>query len=152
MIHDVSSGPAQISIVGSTSEMRHSGRRGFSLVEVIVAIALFGISMSAIGALTFAVTRQSKATVGTVERTAGLEARVNDLFSIAWTDIPGRVGCATITDPPFPRTECITVVNETATRRTVTLTITPTDASIHPTSVSVERTMPPAANPFRFNP
>jgi prepilin-type N-terminal cleavage/methylation domain-containing protein len=152
MIRDVSSGRAQISIVAHATEMRHSGRRGFSLVEVIVAIALFGISMTAIGALTFAVTRQSTATVGTVERTAGLEARVNDLFSIAWTDINARVGCAAITAPPFPRTECITVVDESATRKTVTLTITPTDASIHPTSVAVERTKPPAANPFRVNP
>ena len=129
------------------------GRAGFSLVEVIVAIALFGVAMAAIAGLTFAVTRQSTATIGTVERTATLEARANDLFSIVWADIPGRVGCAEITTQPMPRTECISVVNTTVngvvTRRLVTLTITPTDASIAPTSVTVERTKPPATNPFR---
>ena len=124
-------------------------RPGFSLVEVIVAIALFGVSMSAIGALTFAVTRQSATTVETVERTAALEASANDLFSITWAEIPGRIGCTTITDQPLPRTECITATTITAARRTVTLTITPTDTSIHPTTSSVERTQPPAANPFR---
>ncbi len=124
-------------------------RRGFSLVEMIVAIALFGVSMSAIAALTFAVTRQAAATEGTVERTAALEARVNDLFSIPWTAINARVGCTTVATPPFPRTECITATAVVSGRRTVTLTITPTDASINPTSVSVERTQPPAANPFR---
>ena len=124
-------------------------RRGFSLVEMIVAIALFGVSMSAIGALTFAVTRQAEATEGTVERTAALEARVNDLFSIAWADIDARAGCSTITAPPFPRTECITVSNVSTTRKRVVLVITPTDSSIDPTAVGVERTMPPATNPFR---
>ena len=134
------------------SSARAARRSGFSLVEVIVAIALFGVSMSAIGALTLAVTRQSAATVGTVERTAALEASANDLFSIAWADIPSRVGCTTITAPPFPRTECISTTAITTTRRTVTLTVTPTDTSIHPTSISVERTQPPAANPFKVAP
>ena len=124
-------------------------RRGFSLVEMIVAIALFGVSMSAIGALTFAVTRQAAATTGTVERTAALEARVNDLFSIPWADIDARAGCTTVTAPPFPRTECIGVSNVSATRKRVTLTITPADGSIDPTAVAVERTMPPPTNPFR---
>jgi prepilin-type N-terminal cleavage/methylation domain-containing protein len=128
------------------------GQRGFSLVEVIVAIALFGISMSAIGALTFTVTRQAARGAAAVERTAALEGRVNDLFSIIWTDIPARVGCTTITTPPFPRTECITASAVVSGRRTVTLTITPTDATIQPTAITVERTMPPAGNPFRVAP
>ena len=131
---------------------RRSVRVGFTLVEVIVAIALFGISMSAIGALTLAVTRQAGDTRGKIERTAALEARVNDLYSIPWTAIDARVGCTTITAQPFPRSECITVTNTSATRKALTLTVTPTDASIHVTSVELERTKPPAANPFNVAP
>jgi prepilin-type N-terminal cleavage/methylation domain-containing protein len=131
---------------------RRPVRAGFSLVELIVAIALFGISMSAIGALTLAVTRQSASTVGSVERTAAVEARINDLFSIAFTDLDARAGCTTVTAQPFPRTECIAVSNVNANRKRVTLTVTPTNASIHPTSMSVERTRPPALNPFRAIP
>ena len=124
-------------------------RRGFSLVEVIVAIALFGVSMSAIGALTLAVTRQSTAGAGVVERTAVLEARANDLFALKWSEINAQVGCTTVTTAPLPRTECITVTTSSATRKTVTLTLTPTDASIRPASISVEHTQPPATNPFK---
>ena len=124
-------------------------RRGFSLVELIVAIALFGVSMSALGALTLAVTRQASATEGTVERTAALEARINDLFSIPWAALDARVGCETITAPPFPRTECIAVSNVTATRKRVVLSVTPADSSIDPTAIAVERTKPPATNPFK---
>lgn len=127
---------------------RRPRRRGFSLVEVLVAIALFGVSMSAIAALSFAVTRRSTETAGTVERAVALEARVNDLFSIPWTQIDARAGCTTISVQPFPRQECITVTTASG-RKTVTLTVTPADASINPTSVSVERTQPPATNPFR---
>ena len=129
-----------------------SVRTGFTLVEVIVALALFGISMSAIAALTFAVTRQAVDTEATTERTAVLEARVNDLYSIPLTAIDARVGCTTITAQPFPRTECISVTNTSASRKNVTLTVTPADASIHATSVVLERTKPPAGNPFNVAP
>ena len=122
-------------------------RRGFSLVEVLVAIALFGVAMSAIGALTFAVARRSTDTAATVDRTVVLEARVNDLFSIPWTQLAGRAGCTTH-NQPFQRQECITVTVASG-RATVTLTVTPTDVSIPATSVQVERTQPPATNPFR---
>ena len=108
--------------------------------------------MSAIAALTFAVTRQSAATAGTVERTAVLEARVNDLFSIPWTSLEGRVGCTTLYTAPLTRTECIQVTTIDASRKHVTLTIAPADVSIDPTTISVERTKPPAANPFNVRP
>ena len=140
----------EVAVVGAGSQRAsRRSRAGFSLVEMIVAIALFGVAMSAIGALTFAVTRQAAATEGTVERTAAMEASVNDLFSIAWADIDARAGCTTVTTQPFPRTECISITNVNATRKRVTLTVTPTDTDIHPTSVTVERTKPPSTNPFR---
>ena len=148
MSRERSCSQTRCSTVGSVRPVQYR-RSGFSLVELIVAIALFGVSMSAIGALTFAVTRQAAAGEGTVERTAALEARVNDLFSIAWADLDARVGCTTVTAPPFPRTECIAVSNVSASRKRVTLTVTPTDASIDPTVMSVERTKPPATNPFK---
>ena len=132
-------------MIGKGGRHKHGG---FSLIEVLVAIALFGVSMSALAALSFAVTRRSTETAATVERTVVLEARVNDLFSIPWTEIDGRAGCTTISTPPFPRQECITVTTASG-RKTVTLTVTPADASVAPTSVSVERTQPPATNPFR---
>ena len=122
-------------------------RGGFSLVEVLVAIALFGISMSAIGALTFAVARRSTDTAAVVDRTVVLEAAVNDLFSIPWTQLAGRVGCTTHAQP-FSHQRCTTVTTAGG-RATVTLTVTPTDTSIPSASVTVERTQPPAANPFR---
>lgn len=132
---------------GGASNRR--ARSGFSLVEIIVAIALFGIAMSAIAALTFAVTRQSASTVGTVERTAALEARFNDVASLAFADLDARAGCTTITAAPFPRQECVAISNISATRKRVVVAITPADTSISAVSVGFERTKPPAGNPFR---
>ncbi len=148
MMHEMRSKRPQHAVAVVAKGGRH-GHGGFSLVEVLVALALFGISMSALAALSFAVTRRSTETAATVERTVALEARANDLFSIPWTQIDGRVGCMTITAPPFPREECIAATTVASGRRTVTLTITPADATIHPTSVSIERTQPPAGNPFK---
>ena len=132
---------------GGTSNRR--ARSGFSLVEIIVAIALFGIAMSAIAGLTFAVTRQATSTTGIVERTAAVEARLNDISSLAFTDLDARAGCTTITGVPFPRDECIAISNVTATRKRVVVTITPADTSISAVSASLERTKPPPGNPFR---
>ena len=149
MIH---TGRTQQSQTARTSGARRVARKGFTLVEVLVALALFGVSMSAIAALTFAVTRQAVDTVEKNERTTALEARVNDLYSIPWTAVNARAGCTTITAQPFPRTECITITNTSATRKSVTLTVTPTDTTVQATSVTLERTMPPAGNPFRVAP
>ena len=134
---------------GAGTGRRSRSRLGFSLVEVIVAIALFGVSMSALAALSFAVTRRAADTAGVVQRTAVLEGRANDLFSIPWSDLDGRVGCTTINSAGFARQECITVTTVSTTRKRITLTVTPTDTSIDPASIVVERTKPPATNPFR---
>ena len=123
-------------------------RRGFSLVEVVVAIALFGITMSAFGALSLAVARQSVSGWESAQRTAALNARVNDLSVVLFTEIDGRAGCTTITALPFPRTECVTVATVSTTRKRVRITITPAKATIDPAFVVLERTKPPATNPF----
>ena len=139
---------AQRSQTARTFGARRVALKGFTLVEVLVALALFGVAMSAIAGLTFAVTRQAVDTEEKVERTTAIEARINDLYSIPWTAINARVGCTTITVQPFPRTECITVTNTSATRKSVTLTVTPADSTVQAKSVTLERTMPPASNPF----
>ena len=145
MTHDAMTGRPQETVAAVTTGSRRHG--GFSLVEVLVAIALFGVSMSAIAALSFAVTRRSTETAATVERAVVLEARINDLFSIPWAELDGRAGCTAIT-APFPHEQCITVTTASG-RKTVNLKVTPTDPSIAADSVSVERTQPPATNPFR---
>jgi prepilin-type N-terminal cleavage/methylation domain-containing protein len=129
---------------------RSAARRGFSLVEVIVAIALFGITMSALGGLSLAVARQSVAGWGTAQRTAALAARVNDISVVPFAQLDGRAGCTTITTQPFPRQECIAVGNVTTTRKRVRITITPANTSIDPVVSEFERTQPPALNPFNF--
>ena len=144
--------PRGVTLHQGTGRLARIGRRirgGFSLVEVLVAIALFGISMSALAALSFAVTRRSADTAGVVQRTAVLEGRANDLFSIPWSNLDARVGCVTVNSAGFSRQECITITTHSATRKSVTLRVTPTDTSIEPDSVVVERTQPPATNPFR---
>jgi prepilin-type N-terminal cleavage/methylation domain-containing protein len=127
---------------------RRARRRGFSLVEVIVAIALFGITMSALAALTLTVGRQAVVGSEIAQRTSALTARVNDLSVVPFADLDGRAGCTSITDPPFPRTECIAVSTVTATRKMVRVTVIPANYAYGPVSMEIERTKPPALNPF----
>jgi prepilin-type N-terminal cleavage/methylation domain-containing protein len=123
-------------------------RRGFSLVEVIVAITLFGITMSALAALTLTVGRQSVHGWETAQRTAALTAVVNDIAVVPFDGLDARAGCTTVSTPPFPRTECVAVGNITATRKRVQITITPTNTAYAAVQTEIERTKPPALNPF----
>ena len=123
-------------------------RGGFSLVEIVVALTIFAITMSALAVLTLSVGRQSVDGWGSAQRMAAVMARVNDVATIPFDGLDARVGCTKITDPPFPRTECITVKSLSATRKLVRVTITPYDVSFATKYVDIERTKPPAVNPF----
>ena len=129
---------------------RLTERLGFSLVEILVALTIFAVTMSALAVLTLSVGRQSVDGWGSAQRTAAVTARVNDLAIVPFDGLDARAGCTTISDPPFPRTECISVVNVTANRKTVRVTITPLDAAFPSKTVQIERTRPPSPNPFNF--
>jgi prepilin-type N-terminal cleavage/methylation domain-containing protein len=125
---------------------------GFSLVEVIFAIALFGVSMSAIGAFMLTVARQTRNNWGDAQRTAAAVARVNDLAIVPFANLNARAGCTAFTAQPFPRSECIVITDLSATRKRVRITVTPTNTAIDPVSVQFEQTKPPATNPFHVQP
>jgi prepilin-type N-terminal cleavage/methylation domain-containing protein len=126
-----------------------TARRGFSLVEVVVAMMIFTIVMAALGGLLFRVTLQGAATVAKAERMAAFTGRVNQLSTIPYDSLPGRSGCTHTGEPPHERTECVTVVNMSAKVRTVTIVITPDNPAIRPDTVTVERSGPVAGNPFK---
>ena len=133
---------------GVTAHHAPARRGGFSLAEILVAITIFAVTMSALAVLTMSVSRQSVDGWGSARRTAAVTARINDIAAVPFDGLDARAGCTSITDPPFPRTECIAVSNITTTRKRVGVTITPQDTAYDPKYVEMERTKPPALNPF----
>ena len=129
----------------STADRR---RDGFSLVEVIVAMTIFAVIMAGLGGLTLQLQVQSAAGVAIAERSAAMTEKVNQLTAVPFDSLPGRSGCTHVDEPPFPRQECVTVVNMSSRVTRVTLVIAPDDPAFKADTIRIDRSKRPPNNPF----
>jgi prepilin-type N-terminal cleavage/methylation domain-containing protein len=123
-------------------------RRGFSLVETIVAMTIFAIVMAALGGLAVKIAAQGRSGVNSAAKSAAFVEKMNSLATVSYELLPGRSGCTHVATPPFPRTECITVVNQSANVRRVRIVITPDGGTMRPDTVLFDKTARATANPF----
>ncbi len=124
--------------------------RGFTLIEIMVAMTLLSITLVSLAAWTYHVARRSVNSAAVAYRTAALTEQVGRLTVLPFANLDAEdtgVDCPQITDPPFPHTRCITVTMVSATVRDVLVVITPDNTQFRPESLLFERTRP-AVNPF----
>lgn len=124
-------------------------RRGVSLIEVLVALVLFGMiaTVHTVATLRYGV-RQRFAAVGAA-RSAAVAQSIDLYSTMPRASIAGTVGCATVsTWPKFPHQRCIStsVVSSTVTR--VRIIIVPTNTAIKPDTVWVDRVTTNVTPPF----
>ena len=124
-------------------------RRGVSLIEVLVALVLFGLiaTVHTVATMRYGL-GQRVAALGAA-RSAALATAVDLISTMPRANLAGAVGCATINDNPrFVYTRCITsaAVNGTMTR--FTITITPANPDLQAMEVNVDRVTGAAAPPI----
>jgi prepilin-type N-terminal cleavage/methylation domain-containing protein len=124
------------------------GRRGMSLIEVVVAMTLFGVIMASMAALTTQVARSAQFSSIATERGAAVAVAVNQLEALPYDSLPGRAGCRDISSPTLPRRECIRITNVAPRVRQVEFTLTPANASLRPDTLIFERGKPTPGNPL----
>ena len=93
-------------------EMRNSeGRKGFVLVEVIVAMVLLAVAVSSLAALVYSVSHSGIRTSGDAYRNGVLMQEVNRLEGFPYDSIP--VGTSSIheTTGQYPHVRTVTVKN-----------------------------------------
>lgn len=131
---------------------RRTNRRGISLVEIMVAVTLLGILVTAHTMVTMNYAIQTR-TVGLgVDRAAALSAAV-DLYatrpfaSIAADTVGG--GCTRITSMTrFEHDRCIAITEPTQAITRVRIIIRPVDTSLRPDTVYVDRSLPEPGSLF----
>ncbi|MGQ0714152.1 MAG: type IV pilus modification PilV family protein [Gemmatimonadaceae bacterium] len=123
-------------------------RRGMSLIEVVVAMVLFGVIMASMAALTTQVARSSQFSSIATERAAAVATVVNQLEALPYDSLPGRAGCRNIASPTFPRRECVRITNVAPRTRQVEFTLTPANTSLRPDTVIFVRGKPTPGNPL----
>lgn len=115
-------------------------RRGVSLIEVMVALVLFGViaTFHTVATLRYG-QRANLAALGAA-RAAAITQSIDLYSSMPRTAIASNTGCSTITTfPKFPHQRCVSTTALTATLTRVTIRIVPTNAALRPDTVLVDR-------------
>lgn len=116
-------------------------RKGFVLVEVIVAMMILAIAVSSLAALMYSVSQSGMLATGNAYRNAVLMHEVNRLEGIPYDSIAVGSSSISVSTMPYPHTRVITVSEpEANVVKTVTVVITPTNVKLKPDTVNFIRT------------
>jgi prepilin-type N-terminal cleavage/methylation domain-containing protein len=116
-------------------------RKGFSVVEVLVAMVLLAIAVSSLAALTYSVSQNGMIATGNAYRNGVLMQEVNRLEGIPYASVAVGTTTQTVTGGTYPHTTVITVTEPNANLiKNVKIIITPTQARIRPDTAIFIRT------------
>jgi len=116
-------------------------RKGFSVVEVLVAMVLLAIAVSSLAALTYSVSQNVMIATGNAYRNGVLMQEVNRLEGIPYDSIKTATTTQTVTGTTYPHTTMITITEPTVNLiKNVKIIITPTQARLRPDTANFIRT------------
>jgi prepilin-type N-terminal cleavage/methylation domain-containing protein len=118
-----------------------STKKGFALVEVIVAMVLLAVAVSSLAALVYSVSRSGLAATGNAYRNGVLMQEVNRLEGIPYDSIHVGSSSVTVSGGKYPHTRSVTVTEPSVNLvKTVTVVIKPTNTAFKPDTASFIRT------------
>lgn len=127
----------------SRTEEKRKGRKGFILMEVVVAITLLALILTPLAAMVFKITARSHAIVGSAYRNGVLMEQVNLLESLPYDSLPAGTTTTTVTTKPYPYTRKVIVAQYyqkyMLRAKSVTLIITPTNTLYKPDTTKFMR-------------
>lgn len=129
--------------------MKMTRRRGVSLIEVMVALTLFGLMATVHTLVTMRYGLRTRIAAVGAARAGALSTAV-DLFStLPAASIAGNVGCATISlNAAYVHERCVTSTAVTSTISRLQIIITPTNTAFRPDTVWVDRVTGVSTPPF----
>ena len=118
-----------------------SDARGFTLVEVLVALVLVSVCSVGLGRLMFQAARTARVSGSMTYQTAAMSAEVARLDAVPFDSVGTGTTCITVSTPPFPHTRCTTVNTLSSKVKQVIVVVTPSGNSLlHPDTTVVVRT------------
>jgi prepilin-type N-terminal cleavage/methylation domain-containing protein len=123
--------------MGSDAMTRNA--RGFSLVEIMVAITLLAVCLVGVAQVTFVMARRAYAVSSGQARNGILAQQVNQFAALPFDSLIGKVGTVTVNQPPMPYTRTVTVDNLSPTLVRVTIVVTPTSSVFKPDTLVLQR-------------
>jgi len=116
-------------------------RKGFVLVEVIVAMVLLAVAVSSLAALTYSVSKSGLLATGNAYRNGVLMHEVNRLEGLPYDSVRTGTSSVSVSTGTYPHTRVITVTEPVLNViKTVKVVITPTNPRFKPDTVTFTRT------------
>lgn len=131
----------RISSTDSTQGLQTPGlRNGFGIVEVIVAMVLLAISVTALGSLSYSVSQSSMRVAGDAYRNGILLGEVNRLEALPYDSLPITTTTVAIATAPYPHTRYVTITTPAVNTKTIKIVVKPVNARYKADSVTFTRT------------
>jgi prepilin-type N-terminal cleavage/methylation domain-containing protein len=127
----------------ATSPATAKKRKGFVIVEVIVAMVLLAVAVTSLAALMYSVSQKGMVAAGNAYRNGVLMNEVNRLEGTPYSLIAVGSTTVSVTTGPYPHNRVITVTEPIVNSvKNVNVIITPTNVNLRPDTVSFMRTNP----------
>ena len=117
------------------------GRKGFVLVEVIVAMVLLAVAVSSLAALVWSVSQSGVKTSGDAYRNGVLMQEVNRLEATPYDSIAVGTNTYSVNTGNYAHTTAVTVAEPVLQKvKTIRIVLTPTNTRFKPDTVNFTRT------------
>lgn len=124
-------------------------RRGVSLIEVMVALVLFGIVATVHTVATMRYGVRQRITALGASRAAAISQAIDLYSAMPRASIASNTGCTDVTEfPNFPFERCVSVSSLTGSITRVTIILTPDNPDLKPDTVMVDRVTANTTPPF----
>lgn len=124
--------------------------RGVSLIEVMVALVLFGMIATVHTVATMRYGLRTRVAALGASRAAALSSSIDLVSSMPRASVAGLDGCADVTiDAAYPHERCFEVEAATASISRVRIVITPDNDALRPDTVWVDRVTGNTTPPFK---
>lgn len=124
-------------------------RKGFSLIEVMVALTLLSLIMMSLAKLALYASIRGRGNDLYSKRAAALQREVNKFEAMPFTNLAAfSTSDKTFTVGDFTYTRKLTITAASSTRYTITVQIVPSNTSVSSDQAVVDRTSPPTSTPL----
>lgn len=123
------------------SPAQRGPKKGIALVEVIVAMVLLAVTVSALAPLMYSVSRSTMKVTGNAYRNGVLMHEVNRLIALPYGQLATGTNYYTVTSGNYPHTRVVTVTEPAEKLKVVKVVVTPVNPEHKPDTATFERTL-----------
>jgi prepilin-type N-terminal cleavage/methylation domain-containing protein len=122
-------------------------RRGFSLIEVMIALTILSITLMSLARFSAVILLRGRGNALVAKRTAALQLESNKFAAVPYATLSTwSTADRTFTRGDFTYTRRLTITAATSTRYTIKIVVIPATDATRKDSVTLDRTLPPTGS------